>query len=179
MSSFRRFARTAAFALALAAFFAAAGPTGCGFRPLYGERAGERITVALASIEVLPIDGPLGFDMRNSLLDSLTPQAVAGEARYELAVDVDFRARPEVTEGNTQIRRYLLRMDADYVLRSKADGAQLDRGKAHTETSYNIVTGEDYSTIVARRNAVGEAARDAARQIVSHLAFYFDRQFER
>ena len=164
--------RRAAARLLVAAF--AVGAAGCGFRPLHGGVAGERVTAALGAIEVLPIDGPLGVEMRNRLLDLLVPAGAA--PRYELAVRIAISAYGQVTEKNTQIRRYLLRLDADYVLRAKADGRELAAGRVSTETSYNIVSGEDYSTLVAERNAAGEAARDAGREIALRLALWFDRQ---
>lgn len=164
-----------ALAAALLAGLAAAS-AGCGFSPLYGGADGERAAAALASVRVLPIEGPLGVEMRNRLLDGLVPASFDNPARYELTVRLSASASAQVTERNTQIRRHLLVLDADYALASAAEGRELLRARARVETSYNIVSGEDYSTLVARRNAEEQAARDAAREIAERLAVYFRRR---
>ncbi len=163
-------------ALGLAALALAVAATGCGFRPLYGGAAGERIQRALAGVEILPIDGPLGVELRNHLLDYLAPASLHEGLLYELSVQVDFASDAQVTERDTQIRRYIVRMNASYALRAKEDGSVLKTGNEFTETSYNIVERENYSTLVAEQSAKDEAARDISRAIVSRLALYFDRK---
>lgn len=153
---------------------AALGAAGCGFRPLYGDAAGREVTAALASVEVLRVDGPLGFEMRNHLADQLAagpPRA----ARYELAVEIEYGASAQITEKNTQIRRHLLNFNADWSLASREDGSEVASGRVSTQTSYNIIADEDYSTLVAQRDAADRAARDAAREIAARLALHFDR----
>ena len=153
---------------------AALGAAGCGFSPLYGGDAGGEVTAALASVEVLRVDGPLGFEMRNHLADHLTagpPRA----ARYELTVEIDYRASAQITEKDTQIRRHLLNFNADWSLASREDGSEVAFGRVFTETSYNIIADEDYSTLVAQRDAADRAARDAAREIAARLALHFNR----
>lgn len=172
MSWSRRAARILAAALAVAAL--AAGAAGCGFRPLYGGAEGKAVSAALAAVEILPVEGELGAAMRNGLLDYLAPSS-RDEPLYELSVRVRASARGQVTEKDTQIRRYLLVLRADYALADKADGRELAAGEAVARTSYNIVQGEDYSTLVAERNAAREAAREAARSIASRLALHFHR----
>lgn len=169
--------RSARFILAAALLAGlAAAPAGCGFRPLYSGAGGERAAAALASVRVLPIEGALGVEMRNRLLDHLVPASFDDPARYNLAVRVSASASAQLTERNTQIRRHRVVLQANYALASAADSRELLRGNARVETSYNIVTGEDYSTLVARRNAEEEAARDAAREIAERLAVWFRRQ---
>ena len=166
-----RAARVLAAALAGAAL---AGAAGCGFRPLYGGAEGKAVSAALAAVEILPIEGELGAAMRNGLLDYLAPSS-RDEPLYELSVRVEASARWQVTEKNTQIRRYLLVLRADYALVDKTGGRELAAGETVARTSYNIVRGENYSTLVAERNAAREAAREAARSIVSRLALRLRR----
>ena len=169
--------RSARFALAAALCAGlAAAPAGCGFRPLYSGAGGERAAAALASVRVLPVEGALGVEMRNRLLDYLVPASFDDPARYDLAVRVTANASAQLTERNTQIRRHRVVLQANYALASAAGGRELLRGNARVETSYNIVEGEDYSTLVARRNAEEEAARDAAREIAERLAVWFRRR---
>ena len=170
--------RRRAIGLAAAVAATAAAAAGCGFRPLYRGAEGARVANSLAAIEVLPIDGPLGVEMRNHLRDRLPPPPRGAKARYELSVRVETGASGQITERNTQIRRHLLRLRAHYALLSKADGRTLSAGRATTETSYNIVAGEDYSTLVAERDAARAAARDAGREIAFRLAIWFDRNAE-
>ena len=167
--------RTAGLA---AVAFALAGTAGCGFQPLYGGATGKRVARELAAIEILPVDGRLGVAMRNDLLDGLAPRAFE-DALYTLEVETDPTTSAQVTERNALIRRYRLRLAVRYVLRSKAGGPALTSGRVLTEASYNIVTGEDYSTLVAERNAADQAVRDASREIVLRLSVYFDRQASR
>lgn len=161
--------------LRVAAAAALAAAAGCGFRPLYGDADGAAVVAALAAVEVRPIEGPLGFEMRNRLLDELAPRSL-DDARYALSVDVATVASAQVTEQDAQIRRFLLNLDADYVLVSKADGRRLTGGRASAETSYNTVAHGNVSTLVAEQKAMKDVARSVSRQIVTRLAFYFDRR---
>ena len=172
-SSMRRSGRARRFAAAVCVAAAAAAAAGCGFRPLYGGADGAEVAAALASVEVLPVDGPLGFEMRNHLVERLAT-GLARAARYELAVRIGYRATAQITEKNTQIRRHLLNLDAGWSLASREDGSEVAAGRVFAETSYNIVADEDYSTLVAQRDAADRAAREAAWEIAARLAIHFD-----
>lgn len=64
--------------------------SGCGFEPLYGDRAGETPTrLELAAVEVGPIPERLGQQVRNALVDRLNPGA---EPHRSIALKCDLRA---------------------------------------------------------------------------------------
>jgi LPS-assembly lipoprotein len=174
-----------------AALLAAAGALtlalgGCYVAPLYGHRtlgsglaspaAAGGLAATLASVEVVPIKGRVGQEVRNDLIFRLTGGDSPAPARYRLAIVITggpqypvidpFTQRPEVETLAIDAAFALLPLDGDKaVLRGNAFGrAGLNRNR------------QRFADLSAEHNAEDRAAQVVADQIFARLAAYFSDQ---
>lgn len=156
----------------------AAGLAACGFEPLYGERGPDNRSVAadLAAIKISPIANRLGLELYNHLRDRLGPGGEPARPRYLLVVDLRTDTNARVTARDSQIRRFDLRLRAEYTLVDAATNAPLDRGRSHVVAAFNVVESASFATRVAEQDAGRKAAREVSEQITTMLALYFERQ---
>ena len=156
----------------------------CGFTPLYVEKTGGSFyydgkfdaTIAdeMSKIKVSSISERFGQEVRNSLLDLLTPKGVPQEASYFLTVSVADREvsqqamRSDVTATNERIR-YLVK----YELRSQTE--TLVSGDSIAFVSYDILA-NPFSTTMAQKKAESDAAKIVANDIVLRIGAYFHSQ---
>ena len=160
------------------------GLSACGFTPLYVEKTGGSFyydgkfdgTIAdeMSKIKVSPISERFGQELRNSLLDLLTPKGIPQEASYFLDVSVVDREvsqqamRSDVTATNERIR-YLVK----YELRSKTE--TLVSGESIAFVSYDILA-NPFSTTMAQKKAESDAAKIVANDVALRIGAYFHSQ---
>lgn len=164
--------------------FAAAGMVlffvaGCGFSPLYGDRDGSQLAANLRLVEVAPIDHALGVGMRNRIRDNIARHEVNGVARYTLAIRLSTDNIPLITERDSLISRFDYALTATYQLLLKSDGAILHQSSARIISSYNILEGAEFDSLVAEQSAAKQAAREISREIVTDVSLYFDKAANR
>lgn len=155
--------------------------SGCGFRPLYiqssetntysiGEQNGSIIN-ELAQIKINSIPERFGQQIRNKLLDLLTPKGVPTNAKYRL----------EVTIENKNVSQQAMRDDVtatservDYTIGyTLYEGSQkLVSGDSYAFVSYNILN-NPYSTTMAQKKSEENAANIIANDIALRLGAYF------
>lgn len=162
--------------LALVAFV-----NGCGFRPLYIQNTetdiysvdnrSSSIISELAQIKITPISDRFGQQIRNKLLDLLTPKGVPSNAKYRLDVKLDSKVvsqqamRDDVTATSERV---------DYTLSyTLYEGSQkLVFGDSYAFVSYNILN-NPYSTTMAQKKSEENAANIIANDIALRLGAYF------
>jgi LPS-assembly lipoprotein len=163
----------------LAAAVLAAALAGCGFRPLYGDPAGEAAGVPadFSEIRVGVIPDRSGQILRNYLIRTLNPSGRPVEPRYRLAVtltetsqDLGIRADDTATRAN-------LIFTAAYRLTATADEAVLVAGQSTAITSYNILI-DEFATLTSETDARERALRELSDQIRLRLGLYFTRAAE-
>ncbi|MBQ8677743.1 MAG: hypothetical protein IJ529_04685 [Alphaproteobacteria bacterium] len=154
----------------------------CGFQPLYVQRSNSSdwyfndkfdtsITQEMAQIKVLTIKDRFGQQLRNNLLDLLTPRGVPQNAKYRLDVKLtDKRVtqqamRNDVTATNERIK-YLV----SYSLFEGAD--KLVSGESIAFVSYDILA-NPYSTTMSQKKAEEDATKIIANDIALRLGAYF------
>ena len=147
---------------------------GCGFRPLYGERA-DSVRDRLAAVAINQIRGRIGYEVYNQLRDNLNPRGVPATPLYSLFVELSTDTTPLITERDSQIRRFDLNVRARYSLFDIATGGQIYDGAYRATASYNVVESADFATRIAEEDAARKAAREASRGIATALALYFER----
>lgn len=163
----------------------ALGPSGCGFRPLYGKGpvdSGSAVSDDLSAVRVRAIDDRLGQQLRNSLVQRLSPAGEPGSPRYDLVVRLT-----KYVEGLGQqkdARSTLGRMTvlASYVLTRLGDGSEMQAGgfsgTARSVVSFNYL-GARYASVAMERDAEERAVEDLAEGIRRQLAVRFTkRDFE-
>lgn len=155
--------------------------TACGFRPLYVQHKSGNwysadnydlsIIDEMAQIKVLPIADRFGQQIRNQLLDLLTPKGTPQRAKYRLDVKVAERIvvqqamRNDVTATNERIQ-----YKVNYTLYQGSEN--LLNGNSIAFVSYDILT-NPYSTTIAQKKAETDAAHIIANDIALRIGAYF------
>ena len=153
---------------------------GCGFRPLYGERA-DSVRDRLAAITINQIrdriahEDRIGYEVYNQLRDNLNPRGVPATPLYSLAVQLTTDTTPLITERDSQIRRFDVTVRARYSLFDIATGGQMHSGAYRATASYNVLENTVFATRMAEEDAARKAAREVSRGITTALALYFER----
>lgn len=160
----------------------------CGFQPLYVQRSNDSswyfsdsfdtsITTEMAKIKVATIKDRFGQQLRNNLLDLLTPKGIPNDPQYRLKVEVLERTvtqqamRDDVTATNERIKYRV-----GYTLYDGAD--ELVRGDSIAFVSYDILA-DPYSTTISQKKAEEDAAKIVANDITLRIGAYFHTRFER
>lgn len=135
--------------------------SGCGFEPLYAERAvsGSAPILSQVGIEKPETDGD-GI-VYSALFRIFRP---AGPAAYRLVFRSDSRQRGMLLETDSRSARERLNLTIDYQLFDSSTGAEITRGSATGTASYNLDESE-YANMIARENATSKAAKQAGEKI--------------
>jgi LPS-assembly lipoprotein len=152
----------------------ALGPAGCGFRPLYGTPSGAASAAAvdLASIRLDPIKDRIGQQLRNSLLQRLSPRGEAADYTYVLKVvlnesigNLGFRKDTFATVAN-------LSLSAQIQLIGNGTSILVD---SVTTTVYFDHLGPRYASVAAERDAEERALNQMADDIRNRIAVALQR----
>ncbi len=164
--------------------------TACGFEPLYVQKKHDNlwyfngefdrsIYSEMAKIKVQTIPERFGQQLRNNLLDMLTPLGVPARPEYRLFVDV---APLEVTQqamrDDITATRERIRYKVSYRLLSAQDNQVLVTGDSLAYVSYDIMA-NPYSTTFAKKKTEKSAASIIANDIALRLGAYFHSHFSK
>ncbi len=155
--------------------------TACGFQPLYVQRSASEswyaaakdtsITDEMALVKIAPIADRFGQQLRNNLLDLITPRGVPQQAKYRLKAELLERIvtqqamRDDVTATNERIE-----YKVGYTLYQETQ--KLVSGDAIAFVSYDILA-NPYSTTMAQKKAETDAAQIIANDIALRIGAYF------
>ena len=137
---------------------------GCGFKPMYGGRAGRATAAELAKIKVAPLRDRVGQIFRNNLIERLTPRGEPREPRYRLQVEITQKTVPIAIQLDTTITRYNLRLNVSFALIDTMTKRVLYRDRTRAVGSYNAVR-SDFATLSAELDTARRAAREASEQV--------------
>lgn len=155
----------------------ALGPVGCGFSPLYGKGGGGEsdpsVAREMAAVRILPIKNRLGQQVRNALVQRITPQGEPGDYRYTLAIEVNEDAADLGYRRDSFATLGSLTLSASFSL--TGGGAALGGGVSRT-TIYFDYLGPRYASLAAERDAeeraIVQLADDLRSQIAARIASY-------
>ena len=148
--------------LAILLVFALAG---CGLHPLYSGGGSGSVAATLRTVEVGPIEGQVGWLVRNKLVDRLaTPQ-------YRLVVTLDDNITGFGIRGDRAVTRERRTLRARYQLVSIAKGTVVLDATAGSDAGIDVVSSE-YATVAAEQTAAERLADVVADQIVARLGAY-------
>jgi LPS-assembly lipoprotein len=149
---------------------------GCGFRPLYGKTVPDKnVPADFSAVAIAPIPDRVGQELRNYLLDMLTPRGRPRDPVYTLKVRLDEKINDLAIDSSGLATRANLRLDANYALVKDGSGESVVKGTSLAVSSYNLVTA-DFSNLTAENDARSRAALQIARQIRARLGGYFTQQ---
>lgn len=156
--------------LALLAFLALGS---CGLHPLYGGGSSGTVATALRSVQVGPIEGQVGWLVRNKLVDRLGESGSA-TARYRLDVKLDDNITGFGIRGDRAVTRERRTLRARYQLIDLATGNVVLDATAGSDAGIDVVSSE-YATVAAEQTAAERLADVVADQIVARLGVYAAR----
>ena len=146
---------------------------GCGLHPLYGGGASSPVAVTLSSVEVGPIDGQVGWPVRNKLVDRLG-QGGTTTPTFRLDVTLDDNITGFGIRGDRAVTRERRTLRARYQLVSLATGTVVLDATAGSDAGIDVVSSE-YATVAAEQTAAERLADVVADQIVARLGVYAAR----
>ncbi len=141
--------------------------TGCGFSPLYSSKSmDERATM----IDVAPIDGALGQDLRNNLEHRFNPSGINNEKSYKLVITLQEKEVSELgIRSDDTATRITISLTAYYTLYYK--GKQVLKDKSTFLSAYNILQ-DPYSSYVSHQNALKEINDLISDDIAIRISLY-------
>jgi LPS-assembly lipoprotein len=152
---------------------AALALTGCGLRPLYAEGASGTVATVLRSVQVAPIDGQVGWLVRNELVERLAGER-NGTSSYRLEVELDDDITGFGIRGDRAVTRERRTLRARYRLVETATGTTVLDATAGSDAGIDVVSSE-YATIAAEQTAVERLSEVVAEQIVARLGLFASR----
>jgi LPS-assembly lipoprotein len=146
---------------------------GCGLHPLYGGGSASPVAATLSSVEVAPIEGQVGWLVRNKLVDRLGEGRVTNPV-YRLDVTLDDNITGFGIRGDRAVTRERRTLRARYQLVSLATGTVVLDATAGSDAGIDVVSSE-YATVAAEQTAAERLADIVADQIVARLGVYAAR----
>ncbi len=159
----------------------------CGFEPLYVQKkhnnlwyfGGEfdtSISDEMAQIKIQSIAERFGQQVRNDLLDMLTPLGQPRNPKYRLYVDVaDKEIMQQALRKDITATRERVRYQVNY--RLIEGNTELVSGDSIAYVSYDILA-NPYSTTTARKKTEENAAKIVANDIALRIGAYFHSYFK-
>jgi LPS-assembly lipoprotein len=157
-----------------AAFGALVVVGACGFEPLYGQRGGSSVVSELAATKIDLIEDRIGQQLRNMLVEEITPGGAPQSPRYLLEVKLQENKSTLAIRLDETTSRAVLDLHAKFTLRRANDGQVLYDGFSRASTSYNVVN-SDFATVNAEADARRRAIRVLGDDIKLRLASYFNQ----
>lgn len=156
---------------------AALSLAGCGFHPLYNERASGHTEVrhALAMVYVGTIQDRMGQQFRNLLVERLTPDGEPATPRYTLNVTLVRTMGGINYQKNATASGGEMVLSAQWFLNDTKTGRLLRSGALTSTDSVNYL-GPRYASVSAERDAETRLLDDMADMVTDQVAIYIQPQ---
>ena len=147
----------------------------CGFTPVYGNRAAPgSVPAQFDRIEVTPIGGRVGLQLRNDLIDRFSARGGQTAKLYRLDIVLNARKEGLAIQQDESVTRFNYRLFGNFRLIRLSDQQVIFEDNARTYVAYNVVQ-SDFATLSAERDAEERAAHDLGAEIATRLSLYFKR----
>lgn len=148
---------------------------GCGFEPLYGQRAQSNSASAqFSQIALNPIEGRAGHHLQNYLIDHFSARGGNIKKAYRLDIALTERKDGLAIREDESVTRFNYRLLGAVRLTRIQDQKILYETSLRATSAFNVVDSE-FATLSAERDAEERAARDLSGEVVTRLALYFQR----
>jgi LPS-assembly lipoprotein len=148
----------------------------CGFRPLY--MTSEPISNICYPIKIKTIKDRNGQILRNQLLDILTPEGMPEKPKYILEINLTETIKAiGVNKDETTSRKEAI-LTAAMKLTDAKSGKILYTHSVISINSFEVISQDYYSDVVAQDYAKVEALRLLAEKIKLTLSAYLDSKNE-
>lgn len=148
----------------------------CGFEPLYGTRNDLPASAEFALIDIKPIKDRAGQELRNRLLDALTPKGPPDHPRYRLTVIMTESIEQLGVQKTAFATRANMHITASYSLldlrtQTGVTPASGQSGSTKAVASYNILDSA-FATLAAENDARTRAIEEIAEEIRLRIAIW-------
>lgn len=147
----------------------------CGFRPLYGPQGSDSAAYELAAIAINAVSERLDQNLRNDLIQGLTPFGEPAQPAYDLFIKANKSSSALAIQSNSTITRFNLLVTASFVLRDRESDLPIFRGSASAVGSYDAVR-SDFATLTAEQDSARRTVREIAEEIRAQLSAFFSRR---
>ena len=148
----------------------------CGFRPMYKQSPYNDLSKYTSEITISPVvgfDGQYGIELRNNLLNKLTPFGKPENPLYALDIVLSSPNISDYTiKTNGVASSRLVKMSAKYTFKKKGNAEILLNKSVSASSPYNLLNNQ-FSTEMLKDNAVKLAIEDLANQIYFAIITYF------
>ena len=153
---------------------------GCGYHPLYGDRATAVTSEDLALIYIAPISDRPGQQLRNFLLEEINAGGQPSRPIFTLSTGLAVTSTGVSLsrDTTTTTTRTSITTIAKYSLIETASGKPLLTGMSRATDAYDVLV-SDYATLVSHDDAVNRALREVASDMRVRLAAYFQGRKEK
>jgi LPS-assembly lipoprotein len=148
--------------------------SGCGFRPLYGRRGSGPAALEMAAVEIGLVRDRLDQNLRNDLIERLTPFGEPAQPRYALSIQTSQSNSALAIQSDSTITRFNVTVSAAFTLTERASGRILYRGNARAIGSYDAIR-SDFATLTAEKDSARRTVREVSEDIRAQLAAFFAR----
>jgi LPS-assembly lipoprotein len=155
----------------LAAAALLGGLIGCGFQPLYGERADAVSQQDLAEVRIAPLKDRVGQLLHIRLSKSMHPRGQARVAKWELGIRLISRTEQLGIRKDETATRANLILEARFQLKNVRTGKPAFQGRSVITISYNILESR-FGTVASRSDAERRATRELGDNIKNRVALF-------
>lgn len=159
--------------LLLLLVLAAPALAGCGLRPLYAEGGAGSVASTLRAVAVAPIEGRVGWLVRNNLVERLNAPE-GSSAAYRLEVELDDNITGFGIRGDRAVTRERRTLRARYRLIDLSNGSVVLDATSGSDAGIDVVSSE-YATVAAEETAAERLSEVLADQIVARIALFASR----
>lgn len=165
--------RTSLLVATIIAATLAAGCGDTGFRPLYGTASigGADVTQQLAQVEIAPIPGRVGQQIRNEVIFQTTGGGHAAPPAYRLEIVVRESITSTLVKISGDASGSVYNLNADYRLVRISDKKVVTQGNSVSRAAFERFTSV-FSNVRARRDAEDRAAGVIAQDVKTRIAAY-------
>ena len=148
----------------------------CGFRPMYKQTPYNDLSQQTSKIAISPVqgfDGQYGIELRNSLLNKLTPMGKPENPNYILDIALSSPSISDYTiKTNGVAAARLVRMNVNYTFKKKGDAKVLLSENISASSPYNLLSNQ-FSTEMLKKDAIKLSIEDLSNQIYFAIITYF------
>jgi len=149
--------------------------SGCGWTPLYADRATAPASADLRAIKVAPISDRIGQHLEMALRTALNPTDIPTPVRYELKTtlavirsDLGIQSQGLATRGQVDLT-------ATFVLTDIAAKKPLLTNTIHVSDSFDILA-NGYATVVTEEDARTRTVEELRGEILARLTIFMQRR---
>lgn len=165
--------RASALVATLIAATLAAGCGDTGFRPLYGTASigGADVSQKLTEVEIAPIPGRVGQQIRNEVIFQTTGGGQASPPAYRLEIVVRESITSTLVKTSGDASGSVYNLNADYRLVRISDKKVVTQGNSVSRAAFERFTSV-FANVRARRDAEDRAAGVIAQDVKTRIAAY-------